>query len=69
MTTKITLRHYAYREGQDAAALGYTGPNPYLNGPWQTCVQWRDGYLAAIKERLDAGADAMSQAVSTGDAA
>lgn len=55
MGEKIILRHWAWKEGQAAALNGYCGANPYLSEHYKTAAQWRDGYLAALKERLDNG--------------
>lgn len=59
--TKITLHHWAWLEGRDGAAQGYTGPNPYLNASGTTRFQWQAGYIAEINRRLDNGADALPQ--------
>lgn len=57
----IIIRHWANNEGRTAAALGYTGPNPYTK-KGNANAQWRKGYLTKIEEHLDAQDSALPQA-------
>lgn len=57
---KIVIRHWAYREGQDAAVMGYAGANPYhdaLDGVAR--VMWLQGYIEHMTRRLRAGKAAL----------
>lgn len=46
-------------EGRMAADAGYTGPNPYKDGPATARFEWQWGYTQEINARLDRGESAV----------
>lgn len=66
-TVRINNRHYAYGEGYAAAnEMGYSGTNPYRREnpaahEAEAAFWWREGFVSAVKERLDAGLPAIAE--------
>ncbi len=57
---RITLRNYAFNEGRSAATQGYKGEAPNYGNPADKQA-WIDGYVHEVRQRLEAGCEAIPE--------